>query len=137
MRQGDTVRRSVIRYIRSEIHNQEIASQTELDDEGIIGVLIRQVQQRRESIEAFAKGNRQDLVEKEKAELAVVLEYLPEQMSRQEIEKVVREAIEQVGALGLKDMGKVMGFVMPKVRGRAEGRAVSTLASELLRALDG
>ena len=137
MRKKDALRRSVIRYLRSAIHNEEIATQQTLDDDGITTVLSRQVQQRRDSIEAYASGNRQDLVDKEKAELAVVMEYLPEQMSAEEITDLVRQAVEEVGASGPQDMGRVMGLVMPKVKGRAEGRQVSSIASDLLKATRG
>jgi len=136
MRKGDVLRRSVIRLLRSEIHNEEIAKRTRLEDDGIIGVLSRQAQQRRESIEAFEQGNRQDLVEKEKAELGIILEYLPQQMSREEISALVRQAIQEAGATGPSDMGKVMGRVMPQVRGRAEGREINAIALELLKGLD-
>lgn len=136
MRKGDAARRSTLRYLRSAIHNQEIAIQQKtLDDEGITAVLGRQAQQRRESIEAFTKGRRPDLVAKEEAELALILEYLPAQMGRDEIAEVARFAIEQVGARGPQDMGRVMGKVMPQVRGKAEGRDVSAVVSELLRSL--
>ena len=135
MRAGDALRRSVIRYLRSEIHNEEIASQSELDDDATIGVLSRQAQQRRDSIEAYANGGRQDLVDKEKAELAVILEYLPEQLSREEITALVRQSIEEAGATGPQDMGKVMGRLMPLVRGKAEGREVSAIVAELLKGL--
>ena len=137
MRSRDAQRRSVIRYLRSEIRNEEIAGQTSLDDGGITRVLARQAQQRRDSIEAFAQGNRPDLVEKEKAELAIILEYLPEQLSREEITRLVRQAMEEVGATGLGDMGTVMGRVMPQMRGRAEGREVNAIVSELLNSLAG
>ena len=93
MRSKDALRRSVLRYLRSEIHNEEIAKQTELDDEGIISVLTRQAQQRRDSIEAYEAANRQELVEKEKGELAIIFEYLPQQMSREEITDVVRQEL--------------------------------------------
>ncbi len=136
MRSGDTARRSTIRLLRSEIHNEEIARQNELDDEGIIAVLGKQAKQRRESIEAFEKGNRADLVEKEKAELTIILEYLPEQMSTEEVQQVVEAVIEEAGAKGPQDMGRVMGLVMPKVKGRAEGREVSSAVSRLLQALE-
>ena len=136
MRQGDTLRRSVIRFIRSEIHNQEIADQRELDDDGIIGVLSRLAQQRRDSIEAFTQGNRPELADKEKSELAIVLGYMPEQLSAEEITELVTRAIDEVGAVGPADMGKVMGRVMPQVKGKAEGRVVSTITSELLRSLE-
>ena len=137
MRDGDSTRRSAIRYLRSEIHNQEIASQTTLDDDAIIGVLSKQAQQRRESIEAFGAGNRQDLVEKEEAELAIILEYLPAQMSSEEVTALAQGAIEELGATGPQDMGKVMGRLMPQVRGKAQGKEVSAIVSELLRGLEG
>ena len=135
MRDKDVVRRSVLRYLRSEIHNEEIAKQTELDDEGIITVLTRQAQQRRDSIEACEAANRQDLVDKEKGELAIILEYLPQQMSREEITDVVRQAIQEAGAAGPGDMGKVMGRIMPQVRGKADGKEVNSIVSEELKRL--
>ena len=137
MRSGDVMRRSVIRMLRSEIHNREIESREELDDAATVQLLGRQAQQRRDSIEAFEQAERDDLVEKERAELAVIMEYLPEQLSGDELLEIVRGAIEQVGASGPQDMGKVMGAVMPKVRGRAEGREVNRIASELLRGRSG
>ncbi len=135
MRSGDVTRRSVIRLLRSEIHNQEIADRAALDDEATLRLLGRQAQQRRDSIEAFETAHRADLVQKEKAELAVIMEYLPAQMSADELAETVRAAIAQTGAAGPRDVGKVMGAVMPKVRGRADGREVNRLASDLLRAM--
>ena len=137
MRSRDVLRRSVIRFLRSAIQNEEIETQEALDDDGVIGVLARQAQQRRESIDAFAEGDRQDLVEKEKSELAVILEYLPERMSSEEITEMLQQAIDEVGATGPQDMGKLMGNVMPQMRGKAEGREVSSIASKLLSALTG
>ena len=133
MRAGDKLRRSVIRYVRSAIHNEEISRQSELDDDGIIEVLFRQAQQRRESIEAYGKGGRHDLVAKEEAELAIILEYLPEQLSTDEISEIVKKVIAEAGAAGPQDMGKVMGQVMPQVKGRAQGREVSAIAARLLK----
>lgn len=132
LRSGDELRKSVLRFLRSEIRYQEIAEQRALDDEGVIKVLSRLAQQRRDSIEAFKQGNRPDLVEKEMAELGIILQYLPQQMSREEIVELVRKAIQETGAMGPRDMGKVMGRVMPQVRGRAEGRMVSAIVAELL-----
>ena len=137
MRARDVLRRSVLRYLRSEIHNAEIAQQKELDDEGVLAVLSRQAQQRRDSIEAYEGANRQDLVEREKGELAIILEYLPQQLTRAEIDSLVEQAIAETGASGPADMGKVMGKLMPQVRGRAEGRDVSAAASAALRRLAG
>ena len=135
MRDKDTIRRSVLRYLRSEIHNEEIAKQTELDDEGIIIVLTRQVQQRRDSIEVYEAANRQDLVEKEKGELAIIFEYMPQQMSTEEITDVVRQAIQDADAAGPGDMGKVMGRIMRQVRGKADGKEVNSIVSEELKRL--
>ena len=137
MRSGDVMRRSVIRMLRSEIHNREIESRSELDDAATIQLLGRQAQQRRDSIEAFERAERDDLVQKEQAELAVIMGYLPQQLTGEELLEIVRGSIEQVGAEGPQDMGKVMGAVMPKVRGRAEGREVNRIASELLRGQSG
>ncbi len=135
MRDKDVVHRTVIRLLRSELHNEEIARQAELTEEQVVAVLSRQAQQRRDSMEAFAKGDRKDLVDKEKAELAIVLEYLPEQMHREDITKLAQEVIEEVGAGGPQDMGKVMGKIMPQVRGRAEGREVSAIITDLLKTM--
>ena len=133
MRSGDTARRDVIRFLRSAIHNQEIASQNDLDDEGIIAVLSKQAMQRRDSIEMFKEGNRPDLVEKEEAQLAIIGEYLPTQLTDEEISVLVHAAVDATGSTGPKDMGKVMGRLMPDVKGKADGRAVSRMVQELLR----
>ena len=137
MRAKDALRRSVLRYLRSEIHNAEIAQQKALDDEDVLAVLSRQAQQRRDSIEAYESANRQDLVEREKDELAIILEYLPQQLTRAEIDELVEQAIADTGASGPADMGKVMGRLMPQVRGRAEGREVSAAVTAALRLLSG
>lgn len=135
MRARDTVRRDVIRYLRSEIRNQEIRVQEDLDDDGVVQVLSRQAQQRRDSIEAFQEADRTDLVEKEQAELAIIIEYLPQQMTSDEIASLVQQVVAEVGASGPGDMGKVMSQIMPQVRGRAEGREVSAIVMETLRGL--
>ncbi len=137
MRDKDAMRRSVLRYLRSEIHNVEIAQQKELDDEGVLAVLSRQAQQRRDSIEAYQGANRQDLVEREQGELAIIMEYLPQQLTRAEIDDLVEQAISDTGASGPQDMGRVMGKLMPQVRGRAEGREVSAAVSAALRQMAG
>lgn len=132
LKEGDTTRRSVIRLIKAGVKNAEIAKGTTLDDSGVVDVLAREVKQHRESIAEFSKGNRQDLVAKEEAELAILLEYLPEQMSREEIVEAARRVMEQVGARGPGDKGKVMSQLMPQLKGRADGREVSDVVSELL-----
>ena len=132
MRSGDVVRRSVIRYVRSEIKNEEIAIQADLDDDGVIRVLGRQVSQRRDSIDAFTNANRKDLAGNEKSELEILLEYLPKQMSREEIKNLVVNTLEEMDNEGPIEPGKVMSIIMPKVKGKAEGREVNTVVRDLL-----
>ena len=135
MRDKNVARRDVLRYLRSEIHNQEIASQKALDDDGIQAVLVKQSQQRRDSIEAFREAGRSDLVENEEAGLAIVMEYLPQQMTPDEIRELALTVVEEVGAAGPRDMGKVMGAIVPQTRGRANGREVSEVVREILASL--
>ncbi len=133
MRAGDAPRRTVLRYLLSDIHNQEIEKKGEIDDEAITRLLGRQAQQRRDSIEAFRKGGRDDLVSKEEAELALIVEYLPQQLTDDEVRDLAAKAVADAGASGPQDMGRVMGALMPRVRGRADGKAVSAVVSEMLR----
>ena len=135
MRNKEALRRTVLRTMLSEIRNAEINFQTILDDEGIISVLTKQVQQRKDSVEAYAAANRQDLVDKETEEINIISVYLPEQLPVEEIEEIIKTAISEIGASTLSDMGKVMGLVMPQVRGRADGKIVNTIVTEKLRAL--
>src|SRR4030042_3607037 len=132
MRKGDKQRCLVLRSALAGIRNAEIAQQKDLDDSGILVVIDKEAKMRRESIEAFEKGNRPDLVSNEKAELAILLEYLPEQMSREEIAAAARKVISELGATSQKDRGKVMSQLMPQLRGRAQGQEVSEVVSELL-----
>jgi len=133
MRSGDKVRRSVIRLVISAIRNAEIARQTALDDDtDILGIIAKEVRQRRESIEAFKQGDRQDLVAQEEAELTILNEYLPRQMSREEIIVAARQVIEGVGAQGPGDKGKVMPQLIARLKGRADGREINVVVTELL-----
>ena len=133
MRSRDTLKRNTIRLLLSAIGYEEIARQGDLDDDAVTQVLTKQAQQRRDSIEAYAKGGRADLVAQEEAELAIVSAYLPAPLSAEEIGAIVDAAIADAGASGPQDMGKVMGRVMPQVRGRADGRQVSALVNQRLR----
>ncbi|MDE2859937.1 MAG: GatB/YqeY domain-containing protein [Chloroflexota bacterium] len=136
IRAQDALRRSVLRSLRSEVHNEEIAQQKPLDDDdAIIGVISRQVRQRRESISEFRKGNRDDLVQREESELSVLLEYLPQQLTPEEITDMAREAVSEVGARGPGDKGRVMGKLMPMVRGRADGSVVNEVVTGILEAM--
>jgi len=132
MRQRDDLRRSTLRLIRAAIQNEEIARRKSLDDAEVINVLSRLVRQHQESIAEFRRGNRPDLVEREEAELAFVRQYLPQQLTHQEVTELARQVIAEVGASGPTDLGKVMGRLMPQVRGRAEGAAARQVVAELL-----
>jgi uncharacterized protein YqeY len=122
----------VIRLLRGMIHKQEIDQRKEFGDDEIIGVLASAVKQRRESIKAFAEGGRADLVAQEQAELALIESYLPQALSTQELGKIVQDTIAETGATSIKDLGKVMAKLMPKVKGRADGTAVQAMVRSKL-----
>lgn len=132
MRNRDRLRSSVIRLILAGIKNAEIAKREVLDDADILGIITKEVRQRKESILAFRQGNRQDLVDIEEAEMAILAEYLPEQMSREDIVAAVGDVIKEIGAQGLQDKGKVMARLMPQLKGKADGRDINAVATELL-----
>jgi len=132
LREGDERRKSAIRLAMAAIRNAEIEKRRELDDGELLQIIAKEVKQRRDSIAEFAKAGRQDLIDQEKAELEVLLAYLPRQMTREEIEEAARRVIQEVGATGLSQMGKVMGRLMPQVKGRADGRLVSEVVRALL-----
>ncbi len=135
MRSGDAVKRSVLRLVLSAIHYAEINRQVTLSDSDVLGVIAKEARQREESIAAFKQGNRQDLVDKETAELAVLKDYLPKQATREEIVNEARRVIQEVGARGLNDKGKVMPKVMAQLKGKADGREINTVVTELLQSL--
>jgi len=134
LRDGDKQRKSTIRMLHAAIINEEKAGESprELTEEEILAIVVRQVKQRRESIAAYQKGNRQDLVEEEQVQLSILLEYLPRQMTRVEIVATAQQAIAEVGATGPQDMGKVMRHLMPGLKGKADGRTVNQVVRELL-----
>ena len=127
-------RLGVIRMVRGAIRQQEIDGQKELDDDAVLAVISKEVKQRRDSIEEFKKGGREDLVAQNEAEIAVLMAYLPQQMAEGEIRKLVQDAIAATGASSPKEMGKVMKELMPKVKGRADGKLVNQIVRELLSA---
>lgn len=132
LRAGNAIRVSTIRLARAAIHNTEIERGRPLTDDEIRDVLSKEAKRRHEAIEMFAKGGRDDLVAKESLELAILTEYLPAALSAEEIRTVVAEAIAQVQAKGRKDIGKVMGVVMPRVKGKADGQTVNRIVQEML-----
>lgn len=140
MRASEETRKSTLRLLITAIRNAEIppegatgdATRGDLDDAGVLNVIRREVKQRRDSIEAYGKANRHDLVKQEEAELTILAAYLPAQMSRDEIEVVAREIIQSVGASGPADKSKVMPVIMGRLRDKAEGREINAVVTELL-----
>nr|WP_330397403.1 GatB/YqeY domain-containing protein [Maledivibacter halophilus] len=132
MKNKDKIRKSVITLIRSDIKQYEVDNRTEIDDEGIIEIIARQLKQRKDALEEFQKGNRQDLVDESQKEIEILLTYLPKQLTEDEIREVVKATIDELGVQGPKEMGKVMGVLMPKLKGKADGKLVSKTVKELL-----
>jgi uncharacterized protein YqeY len=134
MRSRDQARLDALRYLKSALQLVEKSQGESLDDAGVVEVVTKQVNDRRESIRMFEQGNRADLVAKESAELAVLEVYLPPQLSDEELAGLVRQVIEEVGAATIRDKGRVMGRLMPQVRGKADGTKVNALVTQLLEA---
>ncbi len=135
MKAGDKLRLETIRSIRSQIKNAEIAKGDRLNEEELIQVLMSAAKKRKESIEQFRAVGREDRAQEEQKELEIIQSYLPEQMSEKEITKMVETVIKEVNAQSIKDMGKVMGAIMPRVKGRADGKFVQQIVREKLAAL--
>jgi uncharacterized protein YqeY len=132
MRARDERRTQTLRMAMSAAHNRQIEVGRALTDEDYVEILGKQVKQRRESIEAFRSGGREAMAENEEAEAAILAEFLPEPLSAEELESIVRAAITETGAASPADLGKVMGRVVPQTKGRADGKAVSDLVRRLL-----
>lgn len=129
---GDKLKLGVIRMLRSEIKYKEIEKKTELEEEEVISVLSSAAKKRRESIEEFSKGNRTDLVEKETKELEIIRQYLPQQMAADEVSQLIEQAVAETGASSMTDKGKVMAALMPKIKGRFDGKEANLLVSQRL-----
>lgn len=133
LRAGDKMKLATIRLILSAVNYAEIDQQKQLDDQGVHAVIAKMIKQRKESIEAFTAGNRQDLVDKEQAELNILESYMPKQLTRDEIVVEAKKVIAEVGANKPQDMGKVMGKLTPMLRGKADGKEVASVVTELLK----
>ena len=132
MRGGDKVRVSVIRLVMAAIKNAEIKRRGDLDDADILGIIAKEVRQHKESIDAFNQGNRDDLVAQEEAETAILQQYLPQQITREEIIAEASRVIAEVGAQGPRDKGKVMPKLIAQLKGKADGREINAVVTELL-----
>ena len=132
MKQHDDEKTSVLRMIKSALQNKEIEKKQELEDTDVLTLIQSQIKSRRDSIEMYKKGERNDLAEKEQKEIDLLTPYLPEQMSEDDVRTEVKNAITQTGASQISDMGKVMGMVMAKLKGKADGSMISKIVKEEL-----
>ena len=132
IRRREGNRTTILRLLLSEIKNAEISCRESLSDDKVIEVISTEVKHHRESIEAYKKGNRDDLVDLEENELSILLSYLPEQLGRDEITRMAQETISEIEAKGMNDRGKVMSQLMPKLKGRANGKETSDIVNGLL-----
>jgi uncharacterized protein len=131
-KEKDKSRLGAIRLMKAALHNREIDAKHPLSDEECLQVMSAMVKQRRDSIDQFKQGGRIDLVEKEEAELVVIRSFMPEQMSEEDLSKEIETAVREVGAVSIKDMGKVMKVLMPKLTGRADGKLIGEKVKERL-----
>ncbi len=132
MKARDDLRLSAIRMVRSAVKNREIDAKKELDDSGVVEIISTLVKQRRESVRLYTEGNRPELAEKEEQEIAILLDFLPRQLSPEEIEALVTVVIKETEAAGAKDMGRVMKALTPQTAGKADGKMVSEIVRRLL-----
>jgi len=132
LKTGDTKKRLVLSLVISAIKNKEIEKKNELSDEDIVGVISSEIKKRKESVEVYEKAGREELAQKERDELAILMEYMPEQISEDEIRAEVKKAIEETGAKDVKEMGKVLSVLMPRVKGKADGQTASRIVKEEL-----
>lgn len=132
MKSQDKFKLSVIRMVRSAIKNIEIDQRKTLDDNEVLEILSREIKQRKDSLQEFGKAGRDDLTENLQAEIAILMEYLPQQLTEEEVKAIVQQTIQEVGASSKADMGKLMGALMPKVKGLADGKVVNQFVQQLL-----
>ena len=132
MKEKNKIALNTVKMVNAEIKKQEIDKQKELSDEEVISVIEKQIKNRKDSAEQYKNAGREDLAEQEEEEIKVLIKYLPEQLSNEEIEKIVDDVIKEIGAESKSDFGKVMGKIMPKVKGKADGNLVKKIVQEKL-----
>ena len=132
MKSHNKLRKDVITLIRSAIKQREVDERIELTDEDMLTIISKQLKEKKSSIEDFKKGNREDLVKQTEDEMKILLEYLPKQLSQEDLKEIVKDAIDKENISSMKDIGKLMKAVMPQVKGKADGNAVNKIARELL-----
>ena len=132
MKNKDTIRKNVVQLVRSGVLQIEKDKKITLDDEGVLDVIAKQLKQRRDSLPDYEKSGREDLISELKTEMDILMGYLPKQLTREELEEIVKAAVAETGASTVKDMGKIMSAVMPKTKGRADGKVINEIARALL-----
>ena len=132
MKEKDIIRKNTVQMVRSAVLQFEKDNKTELDDEGILDVIAKELKRRRDVLPEYEKSGREDLIADINREIEILLAYLPEQLSHEELEAIVTDAIEKTGAASMKDMGKIMAYVMPAVRGRADGKEINAIVKAKL-----
>ena len=132
MKSKDKLRKDVITMVRAAIKQKEVDERVELDDSDIENIISKQLKEKKASIEEFKKGNRQDLVDQTNDEIEILLKYLPEQLSDEELKEIIKKVIDEKEITSMKDIGKLMKNVMPLIKGKADGKQVNLIAKELL-----
>lgn len=133
MKNKNTIRKNTITMVRAAIQQKEIDEKIELSEDDILSIISKEVKDRKNSIEEFKKGKRQDLIDTTEEEIKVLLKYLPEQLSDHELEEIVKNTISKIGAKSMKDIGRIMGSVMPKIKGRADGNRVNIIVQNYFK----
>ena len=132
MKDKDIIRKNVVQMVRAGVLQFEKDNRITLDEDGVLDVIAKEVKKRRDVLSDFEKGGRTDLVEATQREIAILMEYLPSQLTEEELDKIVHDTITEIGASSMKDMGKVMGALMPKVKGKSDGKMVNELVKKYL-----
>ena len=132
MRDKDVIKKNTVQMARSAVLQVEKDSRITLDDDGVLDVIVKEVKKRRDSLPEFEKSGRQELIDNLKTEIEVLMQYLPKQLAEEELEVIVRQAVQDTGASSAKDMGRIMQEVMPKVKGRADGRMINQIVKKIL-----
>ena len=132
LKEKDIIRKNTVQGIRAAVLQYEKDNLTELDDDGVLDIIAKELKKRRDVLPEYEKSGREDLITQLNREIEIVMGYLPSQLSEDELDEIVKTAVESTGASGMKDMGKIMAEVMPKIKGRADGKMVNALAKKYL-----
>ena len=134
MKEKDELKKNVVTMVRSAIKQYEVDNRVDLDDEGVLEIIAKEVKKRRDAVPEYEKSGRTELLENLNKEIAYLAKYLPEQLSEEAVREIVANTIQEIGAAGMKDMGKVMSAVIAKTKGRADGKVINGIVKELLNA---